>query len=503
VRSLRFKIGFMLVLLALLIVTPSVFAWRSLQEGSFNADRSRQAHEVLDAHLLLAERGYRLLHYVDHSGSAADPAGQELNAEVQQQATKIRKLIAAEVALIGKGGIDEEEEELIRIDAISESLARAVAGQADEKWQTLIDEAVAEERREVAIVDAQTQKAFKSVQWLIIVLTSAVALIAAMAFFWFQRSLAGPINDLLAGTRALANGDYWHRVKPRGDAEFRELGDSFNRMAAQMQSTSTALESDNDALEAMVAERTGELASANDRLSEAAERRNQFLTDISHELRTPLAIIRGEAEVTLRGQDKEAEEYRSSLSRVADQVQGMARLVDDLLYVARSEAGAPKLKMRPVNLRKLVETATRDLRVLIEADDGRIRLNAPGTNAQVLGDGDRLSQLIHILLDNAIHYSEGPPEITVSVLPSPDGYIVMVSDQGIGIAEDDLPNVFDRYHRGRLANQQNGGGIGIGLPMAKSIAEGHGGTITIESEQGEGTTVKVFLPGIEAVRAVA
>jgi two-component system, OmpR family, sensor kinase len=207
--------------------------------------------------------------------------------------------------------------------------------------------------------------------------------------------------------------------------------------------------------------------------------------------------------VTLRGQEKATEEYRSSLSRVADQVQGMARLVDDLLYVARNEAGAPKLKMRPLNLHKLAETATHDLRALIEADDGSIKFNAHGASAQVLGDADRLGQLLRILLDNAIHYSEGPPDITVSLLPSPDGQTLMVNDRGIGISAEDLPHVFDRYHRGRLAKQQNGAGIGIGLPTAKAIVEGHGGSIVIESTVGEGTTVSVFLPGIEGVRAVA
>ena len=502
-RSLRFKVRLVVILLAVLIVTPTLFAWKSLQDGKFNAERSRQAHEVLDAHLMLSERGFRLLHHIGNGGVVDDPDGRQLGIEVRQQTSAIRKLIAEEIAFIGAGGADEENEELDRLDNISESLSNAARGREDGRWQKLIDEAVAEERRETAVVDRETQRAFASVQWLILVLTIGVALVAVTALFWVQRSLMRPINHLLAGTRALADGEYWHRVKPEGDAEFRELAESFNRMAAQMQSTSTALASDNDALEALIAERTNEVASANERLSETADRRNQFLADISHELRTPLAIIRGEAEVTLRGKDKSAEEYRNSLARVADQVHGMARLVDDLLYVARSEAGAPKLKLRPLNLRKLADTAVQGLRVLIEADNGTIKLNAPGASAPVLGDGDRLSQMIHILLDNAIHYSEGPPDIIVSVLPSPDGHILMVTDQGIGISEEDLPHVFDRYHRGRLAKEQNGAGVGIGMPMAKAIVEGHGGSISIESARGSGTTVKVYLPGVESVRAVA
>ena len=303
-RSLRFKVRLVMILLAVLIVTPTLFAWKSLQDGKYNAERSRQAHQVLDAHLMLSERGFRLLDHIGHGGVVDDPVGRQLSIEVRQQTTIIRRLIAEEIAFIGADGADEENEELDRLDDISESLNNAARGREDGRWQKLIDEAVEEEKRETAVVDRETQRAFASVQWLILVLTIGVALVAVTALFWVQRSLMRPITHLLAGTRALADGEYWHRVKPEGDAEFRELAESFNRMAAQMQSTSTALASDNDALEAMITERTNELASANERLSETADRRNQFLADISHELRTPLAIIRGEAEVTLRGQDK-------------------------------------------------------------------------------------------------------------------------------------------------------------------------------------------------------
>jgi two-component system, OmpR family, sensor kinase len=502
-RSLRFKLGLVIGLLVLIIIAPASLAWVAVQDGRHSAERARQAHEVLDTHLELSERSHRLLHHIDDGGMLDDATGQKLQNEIQLRATRIRKLVAEEIALIGEGGMAEEEIEISRIDEIMASLDQASRGQPDERWQALIDDAVIDERGEVAQIDMQTRKVFTTIGWTLFFVSLLTAFITALALYWFRNSLALPINRLLDGTRALANGDYTHRIKPSGDAEFQKLAASFNLMAARMQSSSSALESDNDALEAMVAERTSALETANEQLNNAAERRNQFLTDISHELRTPLAIIRGEAEVTLRGADKSSEEYRASLGRVADQVGGMARLVDDLLYVARSEAGAPKLKLRPVNLRKLADTATRDLRVLIEADDGSISFDAQANSASVLGDADRLSQLLHILLDNAIHYSEGPPQIAVSLLPSPDGYMLIVADHGIGISPEDLPHVFDRYHRGRLAKQQNGSGIGIGLPMAKAIAEGHGGTISIESTVGEGTSVSVFLPGADGVRAAA
>jgi two-component system, OmpR family, sensor kinase len=500
-NSLRFKFGVLIALLALLTIAPVGMAWKALQDSLFYGERSRQAHAVLDVHLALAERGHRLLRHLDHDGGTGEPLALKLTQDIRLYGTRARRLIAEEVQLIGEEGLAEEGEEIDRIDAIMTSLDRATMGLDDDRWQGLIDAAVTDEQSEVAEVDAEAARAFSALGGTLAVTLAGTLLVIGLTLLWFRSSLLVPISRLIGGMKALAGGEHGTRISPTGDREFRDLARNFNEMAARLQLASNSLESDKDTLEFLVEERTSEMAKLNSELKSAADRRNQFLADISHELRTPLAIIRGEAEVTLRGKAKEAQEYQASLSIVADQVAGMSRLVDDLLYVARTEAGAPKMKMRPVNLIKIAETAARQLRALIESDDGTIVFSSEAPHGSVLGDADRLAQLLRILLDNAIQYSEGSPHIAISVILNDEGFILTVSDKGVGIEADDLANVFDRFHRGRLSSKQNTSGMGIGLPMAKAIVEGHGGSIKIDSKIDDGTSVSVFLPGVEGVRA--
>lgn len=502
-QTLRTKSRISMILVIILILLPCAFAVYSLSEGERNNERSRIAHEVLEAHLELSRNGYLLLNHVSRGGSRADAVGNELDNALMAQARRARALIAQEIELIGKGGAEEEEEELERIAQILASLNRNLSGENDDQWVKLVDAAVDEERREVAEIDGFTERAFDGATLSMLLMTLAALLSVIGAFIWFQRSLLRPATDLLDGMAHLSDGDLGFRLSPSGDREFRMLGEQFNNMAAQVQASAKSMENDRNALQLMVEARTEEIESANSELKKAADIRTQFLADISHELRTPLAIVRGEAEVTLRGKDKGADEYRASLARVTDQVHGMARLVDDLLYVARNEGGAPKMKTQAVNIASLLKTIAHDLRPLVDADDGRLDFHCDVENARVIGDPDRLRQLIQILLDNAINYSDGPPEIELTLHSAPDGYAIRIKDEGMGISADDLPHFFERYHRGKQASSQNGGGIGIGLPMAKAIAESHGGSITVESVEDEGTTVTIILPAANGMRAVA
>ncbi len=502
-QTLRAKSRISMILVIILVLLPCAFAVYSLSAGEKNSERSRLAHEVLEAHLELSRNGHMLLDHIARGGSRTDAVGKELDTAVMSQARRARSLIAAEIEMIGRGGADEEEEELERIAQILTNLNRNLAGDDDAGWEKLVDDAVDEERREVAEIDSLTQRAFAGATASMIVMSLAALALAIAAFIWFQRSLLRPAADLLDGMTRLSDGDLGFRLRPSGDREFRILGEQFNNMAAQVQASAKSMENDRNALQLMVEARTEEIETANDELKKAADIRTQFLADISHELRTPLAIVRGEAEVTLRGKDKSAEEYRGSLARVADQVNGMARLVDDLLYVARNEGGAPKMKTQAVNIASLLKTIASDLRPLVEADEGRLGFRADVENALVIGDPDRLRQLIQILLDNAMNYSEGPPEIDIMLNSATNGFAIKVRDEGIGISTEDLPHIFERYHRGKQASTQNGGGIGIGLPMAKAIVESHGGSILVESIEDEGTMVTVMLPAANGMRAVA
>jgi two-component system, OmpR family, sensor kinase len=502
-KSLRLKLGAAALLLIVLIAAPSMFAWYSLQQGQILSERSRMAHEVLEKHLALATAGQGLLNHIAKRGSTSDRQGQALVKSVNGELADVRRMITAEIAFLGSAGLAEEEEELVRVDRIDASLRRAIAGNDDGNWMQEISAAVAEERREVALIDQQTAKSYRSVSLLLAATALGVFVVILLGLLWMQRTVVRPITSLIDGMSNLAEGKLSFRLDESGGRELQLLNADFNRMAAQVEASARSMENDRNTLLEMVEQRTEQLTAANDELRTAADRRVQFLADISHELRTPLAIIRGEAEVALRGADKSIDEYRDSLSRVAGQVNGMVRLVDDLLYVARNESGVPKFVPKPLGLRALLDRIVRDLKPLIEADNGTIQFHADAGPAQIMGDADRLRQLMAILLDNAINYSEGPPAIEVALVQAMDGYAVIVRDRGIGIGADELPHVFERYRRGNLANEHNGSGVGIGLPMAKAIAQTHGGSISIESVEREGTTVTLLLPAGDGLRVVA
>lgn len=503
-RSFRFRLFAAFAILILLIALPLVVTWRGLSRSGEYSQRATLAHRVLDAHLALSERGERLLRQVQSQGTSSNDARvRELRNAIAREMTRAREAITAEVELIGPGGAGEEVEELARLEQINQRLISEVEGRADGGWRRLVRAAILEEQREIALLNLARSRIDRAVQGTLLGSAIAAVLIGAALLFWLQRQIRQPLVRLLAGTEALTKGALDHRIGLASNDEFGRLGASFDQMAAVLEQQTETIARSRDELEATVATRTEALEQANAQLTEVADRRRRFLADISHELRTPLTVIRSEAEVAIRGGGVPAA-LGATLTRIGDQALAMGRLVDDLLFVARSEAGVPKLNLKPVRLEDILRHAADDVRQMIEADGGAMHLISDAKIPVVIGDADRLRQLVGILLDNAMRYSSAAPELTIEVLPSPGGVIFRVGDRGIGIASADLPHVFDRFRRGERARKQNGDGVGLGLPVAKSIVEAHGGTISIDSRDNQGTTVSVFLPGeSNGLKAVA
>ena len=161
------------------------------------------------------------------------------------------------------------------------------------------------------------------------------------------RGLRSPLAELIRGTRTLAEGDLSHRIALSGRDEFADLGQSFNRMAADLQTHQKALKDAHANLETLVEERTEELSRANQTLRKIDESRRGFFADISHELRTPLTIMRGEGEIALRGANKRVGDYKRSIARIVEQAKQLTVLVNDLLFIARQGAGAARLNLQP------------------------------------------------------------------------------------------------------------------------------------------------------------
>lgn len=231
---------------------------------------------------------------------------------------------------------------------------------------------------------------------------------------------------------------------------------------------------------------------AAEKLAEASRAKTDFLADVSHELRTPLTALRGNAQVGLAlDPDEEQEQI---LHEVVEESRRMSRLVEDLLFLARSDSTSPSMKLESVavapfasELAGRAQTLAREHGVTLEAD-----LRAEGL---VRADPGRLEQAVFVLLDNAVKY--GPPGGVVTLrsrVTRAEDLAITVEDRGPGIPENDLPRIFERFYRVDKARSRKMGGSGLGLPIAKTIVEAQGGRIEAESRQGQGTSMSIYLP---------
>lgn len=230
-----------------------------------------------------------------------------------------------------------------------------------------------------------------------------------------------------------------------------------------------------------------------ERIEEKVGEMKRFTADAAHELRTPLTALRGSAELALLRQ-RSPEELRQTIEESLVQYERLQRIADDLLLLARIDAREAVFKRERVSLDTIVEDV-RDLYAPMAEDKG-LSLEVERVNGIVIsGDGGRLRQALGNLVDNAIKYTPPPGRVMVSVGPSNGAACIRVTDTGIGIPEDDLPKVFDRFYRADPARSASSvPGAGLGLSICRSIIEAHNGTIRIESVPGTGTIVSACLP---------
>jgi heavy metal sensor kinase len=223
------------------------------------------------------------------------------------------------------------------------------------------------------------------------------------------------------------------------------------------------------------------------RLERLFDAQRRFVADVSHEMRTPLTTIRGNVDLMRRiGYDDEA------MVAIDGETRRMSRLVEDLLLLAKADAGRLPLEKTPVDLDTLVLGVYHQAQVLSDAVTVHLGQVEP---ARVLGDTDRLKQLLLNLVSNGLKYTPPGGSVTLSLtLDHSEWVLVNVVDTGIGIPADDLPHIFDRFYRVDKARSRAKGGTGLGLSIAKWIADAHGGQISVSSEEGKGSTFTVRLP---------
>ena len=236
-----------------------------------------------------------------------------------------------------------------------------------------------------------------------------------------------------------------------------------------------------------------EQVDARRKVEDLSRLKDEFLSIASHELRTPVTSIKGYtqlAKTLIRENDlRTSEEY---LDVALDQIDRMSRLILELLDVSRIETGRLEIRREPIPWSSFVSDVVHRHHTALS--DRRFQLSVPVSNKRILGDRDRLEQVLGNLMENAVKYSPDGSDILVSLEERDDQLVTSVADHGIGIPSDELGQVFERFHRGRQVSSTNYGGLGLGLYITKQIVERHGGTIWVESREGQGTTFSFSLP---------
>ncbi len=266
-----------------------------------------------------------------------------------------------------------------------------------------------------------------------------------------------PVREIAGTAARLGAGDLSERLPVSGLDEFSELSSSFNAMLA--------------------------------RLEAAFERQRRFTADASHELRTPLSIIQANTGLALE-HPWPGERYREFLSAIDTAAARQSRIVEELLFLARADAGRLARDVGPVCLLEVLEEAAE---AVSRPDRPAVRLESIAPGLMVPGSGSELTRLFTNLLENAARHT--PPEgtVTVSAIVETLSVTITVADTGEGIAPEHLPHLGERFYRVDAA--RSAGGTGLGLAICRSITEAHGGRMTIESQVGAGTAVRVRLPG--------
>ena len=230
------------------------------------------------------------------------------------------------------------------------------------------------------------------------------------------------------------------------------------------------------------------------RLKQADEIRRDFVANVSHELRTPLSIFHGNLETLLEPGDLDENETRHIYEVMKRHSDRLNLLVNDLLSLARLESKEANLQLAEIRLRDFLEGITRDWAKRLAGKNLRLELQVPDDFPTVHADERRLEEVVHNLLDNAVKYSHQNGRIVLNA-GAPDQEVVLsVCDEGVGIAANDLPRIFERFYRADRARSRELGGTGLGLSIVKHIAQLHGGRVEAESVVGQGTTIRVILP---------
>ncbi len=299
----------------------------------------------------------------------------------------------------------------------------------------------------------------QSVWWQFLLAGTIAAVIALVMARWLARGMTQPLRDMAEAARRMETGDYTTRVYTTARDEVGQLAVAFNRVSLELEN-----------LEAS---------------------RRDLVANVSHELKTPITAIRAHLENLLDGVEQP---NRETLGVMLAQSERLGRLVEQLLDLSKLESGEVPLRREEVALAPLVSRVMSEIEVASADRDVEVSSDLPDDLPAIEADPERVHQVIFNLVDNAVRFTPEGGEVRIEAHRHDGAVEVSVADTGVGIPPEALPRLFERFYRVDPARARGDGGTGIGLAIARSVVEAHGGTIRAESEPGQGSTFTFDLP---------
>ncbi len=529
--GIRFRIRLFQLIIVGSVLTMAISVYAAIRSTEYYLQRVQWTNHQLEAVTALTVNANRYSEQIAEMLLIGEPERADYDsarAELEAGFDELERLTRGEAEFLGRSSEQESQgDEIFRItrmrvlyeeikEATSEALKlrgqgrlddaiavfrRDIENRFDAEFENILETARRDEAEEVGRTELQAEALWQRLTWMIAVLALVTVVLCFVAAFRLTRSLMQPIGLLTEGTEAISRGELEHRIDYESADELGGLVRHFNEMAAKREEQRALLLGAHADLERQVAERTKELADANQRLTELDRLRVQFLADISHELRTPLTALRGEAEIPLRHGSKPEAVYRDALERIVSQSLEMGRLVDDLVFLSRSETDTIRFEPRRTDLVTIVADAVHEAEILARTKGISVKADYGNDPVWVMADAQRLKQALVIVLDNAIKYS--PRDKTVNLrMAVTDGHAeIAVRDEGLGIPAMEIPKVFERFYRGRSPKTSHLPGSGLGLAIAKWLIEKHQGEISLTSAVGSYTEVAIRIPCAEAAKS--
>lgn len=331
---------------------------------------------------------------------------------------------------------------------------------------------------------AETEQEVNRLTRLLFLLAGPGVLLAGVGGSFLSTRALRPVRQITQAAARIEAEDLSRRLAVTGQDELSELSATFNAMLARLEEAFRQREA------------------AYRRMEQAYEQQQRFTADASHELKSPLTVIEGTVSLNLSSPNRAPEQYRRALETIKGSADRMTRIVQDLLLLAQADAGHFLPEKRPVSAYDLL-TLARDA---VGPDEGKALapILMPETDPHVFVNADpsHLIRLLVNLIENARRHTPSEGQIRLALDADADSVTITVEDTGSGIAEKNLPYIFDRFYRVDAARARSHGGTGLGLAIGRSIAEAHEGTLRLESALGKGTRAIVRLPRASTISSI-